>query len=63
MLDMHQRILFWGSASCCAYFIKVNRKTVSSINREKEVLLEAGDCSGSQRKGNVRRWMPLPSNG
>jgi hypothetical protein len=24
---------------------------------------EAGDRTGTQRKGNVRRWKPLPSNG
>jgi hypothetical protein len=24
---------------------------------------EAVDSSGTQRKGNVRRWKPLPSNG
>jgi hypothetical protein len=26
------------------------------------VVTEAGDISGTQRKGNVRRWKPLPSN-
>jgi hypothetical protein len=24
---------------------------------------EAGDSSGTQRKGNIRRWKPLPSKG
>jgi hypothetical protein len=24
---------------------------------------EAGDSSGTLRKGNVRRWKPLPGNG
>jgi hypothetical protein len=29
----------------------------------KKIVAEAGDSSGTQRKGNVRRWKPLPSNG
>jgi hypothetical protein len=28
-----------------------------------ELLAEAGDCSGTHRKGKVRRWKPLRSNG
>jgi hypothetical protein len=28
-----------------------------------EEVAEAGDSSGTERKGNVRRWKPLPSNG
>jgi hypothetical protein len=40
---------FWGSVvvSCC---------------REK-LVADAGDSSGTQRKGNVGRWKPLSSNG
>jgi hypothetical protein len=39
----------WGSAvvSCCC----------------AKLVAEAGDSSGPQRKGNVRRGKPLPSNG
>jgi hypothetical protein len=29
----------------------------------EKLVAEAGDHSGNQRKGNVRRWKPLPSNG
>jgi hypothetical protein len=29
----------------------------------EKLVAEAGDSSGTQRKGNVRRWKPLPSNG
>jgi hypothetical protein len=29
----------------------------------EKLVAEAADISGSQRKGNVRRWKPLPSNG
>jgi hypothetical protein len=28
-----------------------------------KLVAEAGDSSGTQRKGNVRRWKPLPRNG
>jgi hypothetical protein len=39
----------WGSdvVSCCC----------------EKLVAEAGDSSGTQRKGNVRCWKPLPSNG
>jgi hypothetical protein len=33
-----------------------------SCCREK-LVAEAGDSSGTQRKGSVLRWKPLPSNG
>jgi hypothetical protein len=29
----------------------------------KKLVAEAGDSSGTQRMGNIRRWKPLPSNG
>jgi hypothetical protein len=29
----------------------------------EKLLSESGDSSGTQKKGNVRRWKPLPSNG
>jgi hypothetical protein len=29
----------------------------------EKLVAEAGDRLGTQRKGNVRRWKPLPSNG
>jgi hypothetical protein len=32
------------------------------VSRELQVA-GAGDNSGTQRKGNVRRWKSLPSNG
>jgi hypothetical protein len=31
--------------------------------RCEKLVTEAGESSGTQRKGNVRRWKPLPSNG
>jgi hypothetical protein len=30
--------------------------------RCEKLVAEAGDLSGTQRKGNFRRWKPLPSN-
>jgi hypothetical protein len=45
-------------------FISKTQDGVLDKNRTVEKLVaEAGDCSGTQRKGNVRRWRPLPSNG
>jgi hypothetical protein len=29
----------------------------------EKLVTEAGNSSGTQRKGNVRRWRPLRSNG
>jgi hypothetical protein len=29
----------------------------------KKLVAEAGANSGTQKKGNVRHWKPLPSNG
>jgi hypothetical protein len=29
----------------------------------EKLVAEAGDSVGTQRKGNVRHWKPLPSNG
>jgi hypothetical protein len=29
----------------------------------EKLVAETGDSSGTQRKGNVCRWKPLPSNG
>jgi hypothetical protein len=34
---------------------------VTVVRREK-LVAEVGDSSGTQRKGNVRQWKPLPSN-
>jgi hypothetical protein len=42
------------------------RKLLSSIVVScccEKVVTEVGDSSGTQRKGNVRRWKPLPTNG
>jgi hypothetical protein len=33
--NLHKSCLFWGSTSCCAYFIKVIRKTVSRNNSSR----------------------------
>jgi hypothetical protein len=35
---------------------------IISLCCEKPIA-EAGDTSGTQRNGNVRRWQPLPTNG
>jgi hypothetical protein len=29
----------------------------------EKLVAETGDTSGTQSKGNVRRWKPIPSNG
>jgi hypothetical protein len=34
-----------------------------AVVRSEKLLAEAGESSGTQRKGNVRNWKPLPSNG
>jgi hypothetical protein len=33
------------------------------VSWSRVAVAEAGDSSGTQSKGNVRRWKPLPSNG
>jgi hypothetical protein len=35
-------------------------ESVSSVSQSRVAVIEAGDISGTQRKGNVRRWKPLP---
>jgi hypothetical protein len=37
--------------------------TVESVVRSEKLEAEAGDSSGTQRKGTVSRWEPLPTNG
>jgi hypothetical protein len=34
-----------------------------AVVRSEKLVAEAGDSSGIQRKGNVRRWKQLSSNG
>jgi hypothetical protein len=34
-----------------------------AVLRSEKLVAEAGDSSGTQRKGNVRYWKPLASNG
>jgi hypothetical protein len=36
---------------------------VAFVRSKNLVVAEAGDSSGTQRKGNVRRWKPLSNNG
>jgi hypothetical protein len=38
-----------------------DRPLLSQLSSEK-LVAEAGDSTGAQRKGNVRRWKPLPNN-
>jgi hypothetical protein len=33
------------------------------LERSEKLIAEAGDSSGTQRKGNFRRWKPLQNNG
>jgi hypothetical protein len=33
-----------------------------AVVRSEKLVAEATDSSETQRKGNVRRWKPLPSN-
>jgi hypothetical protein len=47
---------------------RVNEWLRELLRFSRELLLleagnEAGDYSGTERKGNVRLWKPLPSNG
>jgi uncharacterized protein (DUF3084 family) len=30
--------------------------------RSEKLIAKGGDSSGTQRKGNIRRWKPLPSS-
>jgi hypothetical protein len=34
-----------------------------AVVKSLQLAAEAGKSSGAERKGNVRRWKPLPSNG
>jgi hypothetical protein len=34
-----------------------------AVVRSEKLVAETGDSSGTQRKGDVRRWKPLPGNG
>jgi hypothetical protein len=47
-------------------WLAVNRLSQSNSDsevRSEKLVAEPGDISGIQRKGNVIRWKPLPSNG
>jgi hypothetical protein len=33
-----------------------------AVVKSEKLVAEAGDSTGTQRKGNVRFWKPLPSN-
>jgi hypothetical protein len=35
----------------------------AAVVRNEKMVDESGEISGTQRKGNVRCWKPLPSNG
>jgi hypothetical protein len=39
-----------------------SRLKVAVVRSEKQIV-EDEESSGTKRKGNVRRWKPLPSNG
>jgi hypothetical protein len=41
----------------------IKRTSSSAAVRSEKLVAEAGDISGTQRKGNVLRWKPLPGNG
>jgi hypothetical protein len=45
----------------CVERESADRQYVDSCSCEK-LVAKAGDISGTQRKGNVRRWKPLPSS-
>jgi hypothetical protein len=38
-------------------------KLRAAFLRSEELVAEAGEISETERKENVRRWKPLPSNG
>jgi hypothetical protein len=40
---------------------RLSQLRVAVVRREK-LVAEVGDSSGTQRKGNVCPWKPLPSN-
>jgi hypothetical protein len=41
---------------------RLSHLRVAVVRREK-LVAEAGNSSGTKRKGSVGRWKPLPSNG
>jgi hypothetical protein len=55
-------------------WLELNRQSLSNpdselsqlrvaVVRSEKLVAEAEEISGTQRKGNVRRWKPLPGNG
>jgi hypothetical protein len=38
-------------------------KLRAAVVRSEKLVTESGETSRTQRKGNVRRWKPLPING
>jgi hypothetical protein len=34
-----------------------------AVVRSEKLVAKAGDCTGTQRKRNIRNWKPLPGNG
>jgi hypothetical protein len=34
-----------------------------TVSKSEKFVVEVNDSSGTQRKGDVRRWKPLQSNG
>jgi hypothetical protein len=67
----HQHLLFdWPSVAMwvCLWLWLYERMERESADRQsiescscENLVAEAGDSSGKQTKGNVRRWKPLPS--
>jgi hypothetical protein len=47
MLQLIRELMGFSHVSCCCY----------------KLVDDAGDSSGTQRKGNIRHWKQLPSNG
>jgi hypothetical protein len=43
-------------------YLWLSQFKVAVVSSEK-LVTEAEESSGTQRKGNLRRWKPLPSNG
>jgi hypothetical protein len=62
LVGLEPRITVLTRASSKVAVSQLSRLRVAAV-RSKKLVAEAGDSSGTQRKGNVCRWKPLPSNG
>jgi hypothetical protein len=50
------------STDCAAECLQAGRQLRVAVVRCEKLVAEAGDSLGTQRKGNIHSWMPLPSS-